>query len=913
MTLPNFLSEYPFVVNSFLRKGGYWLVLLLLFSFGNAWGQEPPTFIVPPNVEVSCEDAGDLSATGEPTEVMDDLDPDPVVSFDDVIVISNCPGNYFIERLWRVTDSEGLFTTDFQIITVRDNTDPTFTVPPNIELTNGEDPFDLTVTGQPSELMDNCSSAGDLVIRQGTDVITDLGDCFLLIERPWAVEDECGNSQESVQLITVLDMLDLSVSSLSVPQCPNQDDGAIVLAVSSNSSYTTDWNIDAYDGLDTLQELPAAVYTVIVTNVSGCTDSLTIDLSAVEDTEAPVFITCPSDTTVLLTGSSTATLFAWELPEVTDNCTAAEDIFLVDNGYPTGEGIFALGEQTITYLAVDQFANESDTCRFTVSVERLNDVTFYFDSLDWQLTGNRLRMPVKVLNFTEILGYQLEVSTEPDLAVDSLVITVPTGQDMVNWEPYLPGSVGVLWYSTTATPQSQPDSTIVFYIDAYLNGNVEDCLNFTMGETILPPVVILANGSEVIPTVNDGAFCGTPDLMLAGRITGTSDLPLAEVPVNGPGVLVTSTDQAGQYQFEGIPWGSDIMIRPTYDEFPLYGVNVADIIAIRNHLLRIETFGQAWQYVAADTDASGKTSLMDMVFIRDVLLNRIPTYPGVPSWQFLPRQIPLVLSMDLDSVPDFVTAIEYENLTEDILFGDFLGVKTGDVNGTVTGLSPDLIDPAPGLVLWNAQATADHTMVLELEGLEQSAAACQISLMVQPAGAWRLLDGKDQEENGWAYHYEEAKGELRIVYYADRLDKAITTWPKFEFTSDDFTGPFELALNDKYHHLSADQQALAQPLELFEKTISIATEVPANSNISFEIYPNPFKDQISLYYLAAQAETIDVSVVTLAGVPLKAWQLDIARGTGSPTLAMPPDWPAGVYLLRIESEKETIVRKIIKY
>lgn len=913
MTLSNLLSEYTSIVKSFPNKRHYWLLLLLFLCCGSVWGQEPPTFVVPPNVQVNCEEVNDLAITGEPTEVMDDLDPDPTITFSDQLVMSNCPGNYFIERIWRVTDSEGLFTTNFQIITVRDNTAPTFTVPSDIELTNGEDPFDLNITGQPSELMDNCTSVGDLVVTQGTDIITDLGDCFLLIQRPWRVTDECGNVQQSMQQITVLDMLDLSVSSLMIPQCPNQDDGAIIIAVNSTSNYSSDWNFDAYDGLDTLQNLAAAVYTVTVTNVSGCTDSLTIDLST-EDTEAPVFVTCPNDTTVLLTGSSTATLFAWDLPQATDNCTAEENIFLLNNGYPNGEGIFTTGEQTITYLAIDQFANESDTCQFTVSVERVNDVTFYFDSMDWQLTGNRLRMPVKVLNFAEVRGYQLEVSTEPDLAVDSLVISIPTGQEMVNWEPYLPGNVGVLWFNTTGTSQSLPDSTVVFYIDAYINGNLEDCLNFTSVDNILPSVVILGDGSEVVPTVIDGAFCGTPNLMLAGRITNTSDLPLAEVPVNGPGMFSTFTDQAGQYQFENIPWGGEATIRPSSDEFPLQGVNVADIIAIRNHLLRIETFTQGWQYVAADTDASRKTSLLDMVVIREVLLNRIPTYPEIPSWQFLPDQFPLVLSADLDSVPDFVTAIEYESLTENLLFEDFLGVKTGDVNGTVTGLSPNFIDTAPAIVLWNTQETPNHTVLLELEGLERTTAGCQLSLIVEPAGSWRLVDKLgDNKEDNWAYHYEVATGELRIVYYGTKPDQELAVWPKFEFTADDTHRPLLLSLNEEFSNLATDQQAHTQPLGLFQKTSSTLTETLMHSGISFTVYPNPFEDQIMLQYNAASAETLSISILNLNGVTLISRQVDLVSGTGRLALTTPLDWPSGVYLLRIESEKETIIRKITKY
>lgn len=89
-----------------------------------------PTFTLPPNVRVACELAEDLAATGSPTNIMDDSDPAPVVSFADERVNGSCPADYFITREWRVTDSGGLYTTGTQIIEVIDNSPPQLRVAP---------------------------------------------------------------------------------------------------------------------------------------------------------------------------------------------------------------------------------------------------------------------------------------------------------------------------------------------------------------------------------------------------------------------------------------------------------------------------------------------------------------------------------------------------------------------------------------------------------------------------------------------------------------------------------------------------------------------------------------------------------------------------------------------------------------
>ncbi len=141
---------------------------------------EPPTFTVPDDVTIECDqDPGDLTVTGSPTEIEDNCDPNPVATYSDVEDLTDCGGyTGTITRTWTVTDGCGNATSQVQIITVVDTTPPTFTTPPDVTIECEDDPDDLTLTGDVTDAMDNCTGVGpmDIWINEfhydnvGTDV-----------------------------------------------------------------------------------------------------------------------------------------------------------------------------------------------------------------------------------------------------------------------------------------------------------------------------------------------------------------------------------------------------------------------------------------------------------------------------------------------------------------------------------------------------------------------------------------------------------------------------------------------------------------------------------------------------------------------------------------------------------------------
>lgn len=185
----------------------------------------PPTFNTPGAITVytnaSCIADITPASTGNPTSLFDNCTPAgslAISSIDGATTPGACAGSYSFTRTWRVQDAAGNFSTGTQLITVADNTAPTFTyVPPTnaISCTDSKLP---AFTGQ-ATAADNC---GGTVTITYTDV-TVAGSCAgnSTITRTFRATDCSGNFSTATQSIIVTDNLKpvASVPNKTVP-CP---------------------------------------------------------------------------------------------------------------------------------------------------------------------------------------------------------------------------------------------------------------------------------------------------------------------------------------------------------------------------------------------------------------------------------------------------------------------------------------------------------------------------------------------------------------------------------------------------------------------------------------------------------------------------------------------------------------------
>ena len=149
--------------------------------------------------------------------------------------------------------------------------------------------------------------------------------------------------------------------------------------------------------------------------------------------------------------------------------------------------------------------------------------------------------------------------------------------------------------------------------------------------------------------------------------------------INGDSMEMTDND--GHYAFADMPMGSQYIVVPQKDVDYLNGVSTLDLVQIQRHILNIQELDSPYKLIAADADDSHSVTAIDLIELRKLILGVSDELPQNSSWrfvdadhQFLDALNPWVFKMPEDY---FISQLEGD------MELDFIGVKIGDVNGSV--------------------------------------------------------------------------------------------------------------------------------------------------------------------------------------------------------------------------------------
>ncbi|MDF1699230.1 MAG: HYR domain-containing protein [Saprospiraceae bacterium] len=333
-----------------------------------------PTFTVPADMMgVECTMILDTSVTGAPTNVMDNCDANPVVSFmDSAVSPGSCSGEYSFTRTWTVTDECDNETQDVQTITVVDNTPPTALCVDTLILYLD----DLGIANFTPADLDNGSS-------------DDCGDVTLSADMSFAgcnqvgspaiatleVEDNCGNTNTCEVVIVALDTMSIllvpptndtvsCIADLDVP-FPDIDDYVVLGGGSVNDNCPVG-HVFGLLQADTLGTCPTIVERIYgYRDFSGNLDTAIHSIYVIDE-EAPVILSCPPDISITETDLCD-TLLVFGLPTAMDNCGEVT----ITNNY-TNDGsnmaVFPGGITEVKFYATDPCGNV-DSCTMVVTVD----------------------------------------------------------------------------------------------------------------------------------------------------------------------------------------------------------------------------------------------------------------------------------------------------------------------------------------------------------------------------------------------------------------------------------------------------------------------------------------------------------------------------------------------------------------
>lgn len=368
-------------------------------------------------------------------------------------------------------------------------------------------------------------------------------------------------------------------------------------------------------------------------------------------------------------------------------------------------------------------------------------------------------------------------------------------------------------------------------------------------------------------------FCRPPQgpSSIQGQIRGPEGIPVegVEVRLSGHKQAITTTNTAGEYSFEDLPPGQSYTVTPFKNDDPLNGVSTLDIALMSRNILGLQTFTEAWQYLAADVNKDGRATTLDIILTRKLILGNMMDFPDNTSWRFIATFFDFDTPSDVLST-DFPEMQSIVNLPEmGLSVINFQGVKIADMNNNARKNSEQIIvrsgqSPMP-LVVQKQTVSKQDAIRLDFRlSPQEMVAGLQGTLRFdteQLAFQDILYDLADENNFGWLY----------------LQDGAISfSWDWAEPFSDQQPGQrlFTLVFQQLSQDLSEnsiwleDKPTSLESFSSLKQVRGLELQFPAaNSDLPklFSNAPNPFYQKTSIHFYLPISMEAAISIVDIEG------------------------------------------------
>lgn len=543
----------------------------------------------------------------------------------------------------RVFDTNNLSNTCHVQVFISDPVAPVITCPADITISCIQNASDLGVTGQ-ATATDNCTQPSVTY----SDVIA-LSSCNQgTVTRTWTATDNYNNKKSCVQKITLTDQTPLEIT-WPTDYATNQCGADVSPDVTGWPSFKNDdcEQLDVSYTDQSFNTAPPACFKVVRKwvvrnwceynpNIPGVGIWESSQVIEVNDVVAPV-LSLPADMTVGTT-STTACVANVVMPEATATDCSSSITIVNNSGYAAkknanASGTYPSGVHVITFTAYDGCGNStSGTMKITV------------------------------------------VDDEPPVPACIKGLSIPLNTDGI-----AELSIGMIEIGTT--DNCTPKSAIKFD----LSPTKFDCNHIGDNDVTLIATDAAGNSNFCITTVNiqDNIGYCSQVAKITGRVTSILGEEMKDVTVLLNNEVGDTTDVKGKYEFLDLQKKSNYYLTASKSTHILSGVSTQDVLAMSKHILGIKPLDSPYKIIAADVNNSGKVTTADLLALRRAILQIDDKFPNNKSWRFVDGNH--VFSNPGNpfeqSVPEVIT---YDNLQTNKPNTDWIGIKVGDLNLSVT-------------------------------------------------------------------------------------------------------------------------------------------------------------------------------------------------------------------------------------
>lgn len=419
---------------------------------------------------------------------------------------------------------------------------------------------------------------------------------------------------------------------------------------------------------------------------------------------------------------------------------------------------------------------------------------------------------------------------------------------------------------------------------------------------------------------NNDVCNGVVSFLIAGNIHTESheNLPNIEVELLSTGNQVASaldasmTNTSGDYAFPAMPQGGAYRIDPASGDDYLNGVTTLDLVIIQKYILGLQNLESPYKIIAADINNDQKVTTLDLVELRGVILGFKDEFENNDSWRFIDESY----VFEDPSFPFEVNLGEVYNinsLSNDMTI-DFIGLKVGDVNGTMDAAS--ILAPSRSTYQLKSEdvafeAGAPVTLLMNASRDIQTV-GLQFALNFDPT----KLEFAGIDADGININSEHIG--------TSNLENGILTvsWSDYEAVDiENGTNMFSIqfkAIDDgllsesvQLENARTNAEIYNDQLEISNIGLSFNEVIGGNEFTLYQNTPNPFADntQISFYLPTATDVTLRISDIT--GRTIKNYTGSFDKGNNYISISKDELSVSGVLYYTLETDQHTDTKRMV--
>lgn len=591
---------------------------------------------------------------------------------------SDIPNNP-IKVVFRVYDKSGNYSDCIVNIDVQDKEKPKIlSCPSNLTLSCTADYENLALTGGSPVYEDNCDA---LLTYKDTRSLNSCGVGVVI--RRWTVTDPSGNTAACSQSIVISDIPKFGLSNITFPAnttitgCKVEDAD---YDITGKPTYTGDQCVSLTAGKDDQAFYNVEGVCIKLLRTWTVIDWCRYDVSSnsndaiwsktqvikINSTQAPTFTSGCSNKEALVTTNCSGYIDL--VVQASDGCTAASDLkytYEIDFNFNQSQG-FVKDISGIGNDASGTYPAGKHRINFTVenACGKTNSCAFFFTIKD-----NKAPTPICYGELSFSLG---NTGSKAIWASDFIKEVVSNCNSSDNYTLSFNPSFVQSNYTFTCADFSENGAIVRKKLKVYAtdpDGNQSFC----------EVVAVVTDNDDICPNTSN-ANANISGLITSDAMLGIRDIPVVINRMSEQTSDIIRTGDNGDYAFQDLSLFSDYKLSPDIEDSASNGVSTLDLVLIQQHILGLKSLPSPYKLVAADINNSGHISAIDLIELRKIILGVQTEYSNNENWRFVDANYEFP---DPKHPIDFPEYIMVENLIENKQDVNFVGIKIGDVNGSV--------------------------------------------------------------------------------------------------------------------------------------------------------------------------------------------------------------------------------------